>query len=70
MKKAVLNIFANKGYSASQVKGMTLGELKSMIDEYIDYLGEDAEIVTQDEGNRYGASFGIITGIDEEQKEE
>lgn len=70
MKKAVLNIFANKGYGADQVKGITLGELKYMIEEYIDYLGEDTEIVTQDEGNMYGASWGIITGIDIEQAEE
>lgn len=70
MKKAILNIFANKGYSAKQVTGITLGELKNMIEEYIDYLGEDAEVVTQDEGNMYGASFGIITGIDEEETEE
>ena len=70
MKKAVLNINSNEGYSASQVRGITLGELRDMIEEYIDYLGEDTEIVTEDEGNKYGASFGRINRVDIADDEE
>lgn len=60
MKKIGLRILANAGYSASQVKGVTLGELKEFIDELIEDYDEDMEVITIDDGNRYGANYGKI----------
>ena len=70
--KYQLEILSNGGYAADQVKGITVGELISILQDYED----DDEIVLHDGGNRYGASYGYTTGEinevyhDEEDEEE
>ena len=59
MKKIQLEIYGANGYSAEQVRSITVGELKAMLEDYDD----DIEIVTHDETNRYGASYGTIIEI-------
>lgn len=54
--KIALRIRANEGYSASQVKGLTVGELRRWLDDFDD----DDEIVTHDLNNGYGADWGTI----------
>lgn len=54
--KIALRIRANEGYSASQVKGITVGELRRWLEDYDD----DTEIVTHDLNSRYGAAWGKI----------
>ena len=74
MKKIGIRILANAGYSANQVNGVTLGELRDFIDEMIEYYDEDTEVVTVDDGNRYGANYGRLylqdVLEDEEEEEE
>ncbi len=64
--KVLLEIYANRGYGSDQIKGMTIGELKEMLESYDD----DLEIVTHDESNRYGASYGQIRFITEDYEED
>lgn len=59
--KLILNVTPNAGYAADQVNGLTLAELRDLIADAIDEYGEDAELVTYDGGNRYGAKFGTIS---------
>lgn len=74
MKKVGLSILANAGYSANQVKGVTLGELRDFIEEMIEYYDEDTEVITVDSGNVYGAKYGklYLQGllVDEDDEEE
>ena len=58
--KVQMNIAPHRGYSADQVgdNATTLGELMARLQEAIDEHGEDAELVTFDASNRYGASWG------------
>lgn len=70
MKKLLLKINGAKGYSSNQVNSISLGVLKDMVEEYIEYYGADTEIVTHDESNRYGASYGVIFEIAEEEEDE
>lgn len=58
--KLALSHNANQGYGPDQVKGMTLRDLLTAVQEAIDEHGEDAEIVTKDNGNRYGANWGTL----------
>ena len=67
MKKVLLEINGARGYGSEQVHSITLGELKDMVEDYIEYYGEDTEIVTHDDINRYGASYGVIFNISEEE---
>ena len=60
MKKIGIGIHANAGYSAEQVKCVTLGELKDFIEELLEYNDESTEIFTVDSGNIYGAKYGEI----------
>lgn len=65
--KYQLNIRANGGYSADQVKGLTVGDLKALLDE----MDDDDEIITYDSTNAYGAAYGTISGTyDESDAEE
>lgn len=56
--KYQLEITSNGGYSADQVKGMTVGELISLLEQ----LDQEDEVILHDEGNRYGASYGYFNG--------
>lgn len=56
----ILQISNCEGYAANQVTtGMTLGQLRDMVREAIEWYGEDAPLVTEDRSNR-AASFGTI----------
>lgn len=67
MKKIQLEIYGAQGYGAEQVSSITVGELKAMLEGYDD----DIEIVTHDETNRYGASYGkIIEIVDADEDED
>lgn len=62
MKKVVLSVVNNRGYAADQVETqMTLGELLAVVEDAITEHGEDAIIVTKDEGNHYGAQWGALS---------
>lgn len=66
--KLILNIEANKGYSADQVGDrhcFTVGDLRRILDDYDD----ETPIITQDENNRYGASWGEVNSTDEWEPE-
>ena len=67
MKKVLLEINGARGYGSEQVHSITLGELKNMVEDYIEYYGEDTEIVTHDDSNSYGASYGVIFNISEDE---
>lgn len=56
--KYQLNIKSNLGYDSDQVSGITVGELKGMLDG----LDDEDQIITYDENNGYGASFGGFSG--------
>lgn len=56
-----MEIRASEGYAADQIKTITVGELKEMLEYYED---ED-EIVLHDNSNRYGAAYGRILDIEE-----
>ena len=60
--KLQLLVNSCKGYSADQVKGITVGELRDALADFDD----DDEIVTYDSSNAYGASFGQVTSYIEE----
>lgn len=64
--KIILEIYGARGYSKDQVKGITVGELKEMLEGYDD----DVEIITHDESNSYGASYGELRYINEDEEEE
>lgn len=70
MKKLLLKINGARGYSSNQVNSISLGVLRDMVEEYIEYYGADTEIVTHDESNSYGASYGVIFDITEEEDED
>lgn len=55
----------NLGYGADQVRAnMTLGELLEAVQEAIVEWGEDANVVTYQTNNRYGANYGSLSGYD------
>lgn len=56
----IMNINPNQGYAPDQVKKMTLLELRGYVEEAIEDYGEDAEFVTLDGGNAYGAKYGSL----------
>lgn len=61
MKKVLkISIRSNEGYTAKQAterySAMTVGELK----ELLDYCDDDMEIITYDQNNERGASWGIV----------
>ena len=72
MKKVGVKILSNAGYGMDQVTGITLGELRDFIEEMIEYYDEDAEIITVDSGNKYGAKYGklYLEEISEDYDEE
>lgn len=75
MKKLGIRILANAGYGMDQVKGITLGELKELVDELFEQYDEDTEIITIDSGNVYGAKYGkiyadIIEDEDDDEEDE
>ena len=59
--KLQLEIRANEGYAADQVKEITVSDLKEMLAWYDD----DDTIVLYDKNNRRGACFGIIQDLEE-----
>ena len=61
--KILLEIEGARGYGSEQVKSITVGQLKEMLEGYDD----NTEIVTHDETNRYGASYGIIRYVTEDE---
>lgn len=66
--KLILNIEGNKGYAADQVGNrycFTVGDLRRILDDYDD----DTPIITQDENNRYGASWGEVNSTDDWEPE-
>lgn len=69
--KLILHIIPNAGYAADQVEGMTLADLRDLIDQAIADHGEDAEVVTYDAGSwLYGAKYGRIATDDAIQLDE
>ena len=56
--KYILPIISNQGYSAEQVEGISVFELKSMLED----LDDADTIVLQDGGNQHGANYGTIAG--------
>ena len=68
--KVILKIRANEGYSPEQVGEehnlTTVGELKEWLEGYDD----DAEIVTDNVNNRYGANYGRIVDCYEHYDDE
>lgn len=64
--KLQLEIRANEGYSADQVKAITVSDLKEMLAWYDD---EDT-IVLYDQNNRRGACYGVIWDIEELDEDE
>ena len=55
--KLIITISSREGYAEDQVSGgLTVGELKDLIEGYDD----DYEIVTEDISNQHGAKFGKI----------
>lgn len=76
--KVLLAVTNNQGYGPDQVSGsMTLGALRDALEEAINTYGEEAEIVTKETGNRYGARYGSVdiyadtfVGVDEEGEDE
>ncbi len=66
MKKIQLEINGAQGYGAEQVRSITVGELRAMLEDYEDNI----EIVTHDYTNRYGASYGTIIEIADVEKDE
>lgn len=64
-----LEIYPNQGYSAKDVKAMTVGELREMLEDYED----ETYIVTYDKTNHRGAMWGYIacvSDVDEDDEEE
>ena len=66
MQKLILEIYGARGYSKNQVRGLTVGELREMLEGYED----DVQIVTHDESNSYGASYGELRFITEDYEDE
>jgi hypothetical protein len=64
--KLQLNIKGSQGYAPDQVKTMTVGELKELLEGY----GEGEEIYLYDTCNAYGAKFGTILNIEEDYDDE
>lgn len=69
--KIILRALGNAGYGADQVKGITVRELKDLLED----LQDDDVIITKNLSNRYGANYGeiyaeIIGEYDEENDEE
>ena len=64
--KHLLKIRSNEGYAADQVKAMTVGELKEMIE----WLDDEDTFVLYDQNNAYGARFGRIVDIEEDYEDE
>ena len=63
--KVKMNIGPHEGHSADQITdGMTLADLRDQLNDAIDEYGEDAEVVTYDGSQRYGAKFGRIYDIE------
>lgn len=77
-KVVVVSVTPNAGYSSEQAleyrRGLTLEEIKNLIEEAIENYGEDAVLVTNS-GDRYGATWGVIdfesiSGVDEYEEDE
>ena len=59
--RVTLEITNNQGYAPDQVTHtITLGDLQEILTEAINSYGEDAQIITHDGGNKYGANYGGI----------
>lgn len=63
--KYQLKVEGSMGYGADQVNSITVGELIEVLRE----LDENAELVTYDTNNAYGAQFGQLTTYVEEVEE-
>jgi hypothetical protein len=60
----IMNVNPNQGYAPDQISNrLTLGELRDMIEEAIVDYGDDAEVITLDSGNVYGAKYGSISTV-------
>lgn len=56
-----MNFEGNLGYAADQVSNkMTLADLLTQVEEAIEKYGEDAEVVSFQTNNRYGACYGSL----------
>ena len=55
-----MSISPHQGYGPDQVDGLTLNELADLVAGAIDEFGGDAEVVTYDGSQRYGAKYGTI----------
>lgn len=66
----ITGVNPNEGYSPDQVRTtLTLGELLEQVQYAIQDYGEDAVIVT-DNGQRYGAQWGSLSGEFRETRED
>lgn len=62
----VLTVDNNRGYAADQAaNGMTLSDLRELVDNAVAEYGEDALVVTKDTGNRLGARWGAVSRYEE-----
>lgn len=61
-----LGITGNAGYSANQVRTMTVGDLISDLEQF----DPEDKIYLKDAGNRYGAAYGQINYIEYAQSDE
>jgi hypothetical protein len=56
-----LAVAPHRAYGASDVETeRTLGDLLRALEEAVSEFGEDARLVTRDDTNRYGASWGHL----------
>ena len=59
-EKIKLRVNDCQGYTPDQVKGISLGELREVIEAAIIDYDEDTEIVVFAINNLYGASYGSV----------
>lgn len=57
----LIDVYPHSGYAPDQVAGTTLAELRDLIEQAIDEYGEDAEVITYDGSQRYGAKYGRLS---------
>lgn len=62
----IISVNSNAGYASDQAEnGVTLADLAEMISCAISEFGPNAQVVTEDSGNRYGANWGNINTLEE-----
>lgn len=62
--KVTLNIESNLGYGPDQVTGITLADLREMVEEAVTEWGGDTEVVICQINNPYGANYGQFAAYD------